>query len=216
MKNVSMIAVAMLATILTTGCQKTVEKEEPADLRLFELTGNVKNGKDLFAIDVNEDGTNSDEWTQFPGGEYTFDENGTLISYSDNGTQATITRDEAGRIISMKVACENADGSWNDGGFEVSYSWDENGKLTGDEYHNCVGGHMVRTYIYDNNGQIVGSNGKGMAEGETYTVERKYRVLESDEKGNWTKRHVTTTETYEGIEPDVTYELETREITYFE
>ena len=187
-----------------------------ADLSLFGLYGKAKSITILRTIDVSENGEETESSVEFQDAEYSFDENGNLDAHMGEDVTAHIVRDGDGRIISLSVDCEKPDGEWNDGGFEIEYTWDQSGKPAIEKYRNCIGAHYDMAYSYDENGQATGSTANWSGEGNQWISIKKYTVLASDKHGNWTKRLVRIEEHYGEGDPMVSHELETREITYFE
>ncbi|MCR5050069.1 MAG: hypothetical protein K6A36_03195 [Paludibacteraceae bacterium] len=189
------------------------------DLLLCNLTGKVQNVKTFRTLDVDAQGNTTPLSSRFPEATYTFDEDGLLLSRVERDS-AVITRDANGHIISFAVECgkgyDEVDDVYEDEGFELGFTWSNSGKPIGEEYNDCIGHHHKRTYTFDVDGQIIGSTGTCSGEGEEWEQNIKYTILTSDQQGNWTKRVLTKENKRAENSVRYAFELEERDITYFE
>ena len=197
----------MLLALFIIGCTKS----KPTDLRLLELNGDVKTVTTSLTRDVSSTGKKTRHSWSLEGETYNIDVNGVITSISGFYNNITILRDKKGNIISIGVPCEDEDG-WHDGAYTNTYTWDKNGRLISVVFENCLGAYHNRTLIY-NDSIIVGTVEQNCDEGIEWDVTRTYKVLVTDDKGNWTKRLVVESNSENS---NVDFSLEERAITYYE
>ncbi len=237
---------AASAQLETAGSGITVRTEQGAYNEacpaLFELSGPVEN----CVVENWQTGTAEGEFEQpdlMWGRNYGFNRRGylefdgcneytyradTLFLYGEDaraGMSATLTYDDAGRIVAQKLEYEEE--QVGDGERSTEFTYDAAGRLT--RTYTVLWETGVETlYTYDPQGRLATRRETAYDyDGFTERI-HTYEYVAFDEYGNWTQRKVTvkTTEVQavEGAEheesevvqePDV-YQFETRRITYYE
>ena len=152
------------------------------DVRMHDLLGNVKSLKLYY------DETNT-EWcfhiTFSQQGEWLTTNGDTPIKEFFN---KTLQRDAEGRITALRheveATCEIEDDT---------YTYNDQGLLATARFADDMGTN-TETYTYDTDGNLTQmvSHSMDAEEGESTTTTR-YRILETDSHGNWTRREATDT-----------------------
>ena len=130
-----------------------------SDLRLRDLQGNVASVTMNYETEL-------------------FDENGMNVT-----PKMVIERDGQNRIV--KFECDpqyDAGDAW----FSEVYEYDKAGNLSKCNRESYYSSQEIR-YIYEK-GHLSKTLTTCFGEGDEWTVETAYTILESDEQGNWTKR----------------------------
>lgn len=174
------------------------------DLHTYDLMGKVKTSKsEACPCDASGNAT----------GEYYSVED--PLSFSPEGQLEVkkghnVKRNKDGRITSHHYIVPGEE--WF-GEIGDSYSYNDHGavkKITTIGLENYVEYEAE----YDAAGNLVKLTGAGSAEGDDYTLEKLFRIQQTDGQGNWTVRVVKETfksETYNNTE----YSLEKRTIEYY-
>lgn len=199
--------------------QEAAEAEVvPTDLLTVDLCGPVKHMV-LSTCDCGIDGEPASPPYKFD--RFQFDEDGNMLKgfyWSEEGTDfPTLQRNEKGQIESVITFIPDFQCNRED-----NYYYGEDGKVVSVEI-NGIESYTNKAFIYTK-GKLTGFTEQSAGEGTLFKTTGEYKVLEVDDYGNWTKRIVKNTqetgpddgseEMEEGEE--VYYELEEREIEYYE
>lgn len=114
--------------------------------------------------------------------------------------------------------------SWfvSDYGCDViqTYTYDENGRPKS-MHDSGIESEDNVSFFYDSKGNLIKTTHKGRSEGSSTKATKEYKILETDEKGNWTRRIIKGTYEYGDLDTNTTeetmtdYNLESRVITYY-
>lgn len=183
------------------------EPDNNSDLPLFELTGKVKQCRrtTYYHVNISPEGK---AVVDTAGGSKTvtmvFDRRNHYVPKENEKIQ----RDTLGRVTKWEDNTPNRKGLH--GGFLMDV-------LTYDYSNPHVmiteGMGELTTTTRDDNGNILAQISMPLGTGTTTSVANV--VLESDDKGNWTRRLSVWTDRETGQKPRVYYMLDTREIIYF-
>lgn len=133
--------------------------------------------------------------------------------------EATVTRDDLGRIISYAYL-DAATGDFTDGAYTEEYKWDDNSetdRLVSRRLQGLESSSLTR-FGYDSDGRLVKAVTTSEEPGFKSTATTTYRYISFDAKGNWTEREARTDDVVndEGHEERTTYvAVEKRTIKYY-
>jgi hypothetical protein len=179
-----------------------VKSYNSEDLKFRDLYGSVHTMA-LYEQDCDETGNPIANSWQLRVTEV-FDEAGRIVT-----EKIDINRDENGRILSYKLDEIEFGDSW----YQEDYVYGENGLVTKlDRYEYFFS--ATRHCVYDEDGHLSRVVSEQSAEGEVWNVVMDYKILETDNNGNWTKRLVHHT-TVSQEETKQNYKLELRDIVYY-
>ena len=170
-------------TVLAENLQPKQQPAEAApDVRLHDLHGQVK------SLHLYYDETNP-EWcfhiTFSQQGEWLTTNGDTPIKEFFN---KTLQRDAEGRLTALRHEVEGTCEIEDD-----TYTYNDQGLLATARFADDMGTN-TETYTYDTDGNLTQmvSHSMDAEEGESTTTTR-YRILETDSHGNWTRREATDT-----------------------
>lgn len=170
------------------------------DLKLRDLYGSVHTMA-LYEQDCDEAGNPiANGWPL--GVTEVFDEAGRIVT-----EKIDINRDESGRILSYKLDESEFGDLW----YQENYVYGENGLVTKLDLYKYFFS-ATRYCVYDEDGHLSRVVSEQSAEGEVWNVVVDYKILETDNNGNWTKRlvHHTTVS-----QEETKHNLELRDIVYY-
>ena len=170
------------------------------DLKLRDLYGSVHTMA-LYEQDCDEAGNPiANSWPL--GVTEVFDEAGRIVT-----EKIDINRDESGRILSYKLDEFEFGDSW----YQEDYVYGENGLVTKLDLYKYFFS-ATRYCVYDEDGHLSRVVSEQSEEGEVRNVVMDYKILETDNNGNWTKRlvHHTTVS-----QEETKHNLELRDIVYY-
>lgn len=133
--------------------------------------------------------------------------------------EATITRDDLGRIISYAYL-DAETGDFTDGAYTEEYKWDDNSetdRLVSRRLQGLESTSLTR-FSYDDEGRLTKAVTTSEEPGFKSTATTTYRYISFDAKGNWTEREARTDDIVndEGQEERTTYvAVEKRSIKYY-
>lgn len=172
------------------------------DLKFRDLYGSVHTMA-LYEQDCDENGNPiSAAWQ--PGVTEVFDQAGWIVTNKVN-----INRDESGRVLSYELDESEFGDLW----YQENYVYGENGLVTKLDLYKYFFS-ATRYCVYDEDGHLSRVVSEQSAEGEVWNVVMDYKILETDNNGNWTKRLVHHT-TVSQEETNHNYKLELRDIVYY-
>lgn len=226
MKKTILFASMMLFTLCFVGCSKS----EPNDLLLFELKGNVESLKILTTYNVNSHGKKTRK-SFCKEQSFQFDNKGLLISgYDCYQLPYTIERDEKGNIESIRA-------EWNDGPCAAGYTykWNKEGypieRISACDDCEYKYTSFLRedgytaSIIYDDSCNHIMTIEIASDECGIHKIYSSYKILKTDNYGNWTKRIVVAITEFlphedsdcimSYIDDDIFFSLEERVITYY-
>ena len=171
-------------TVLAENLQPKQQPAEAApDVRLHDLHGQVK------SLHLYYDETNP-EWCF----HITFSRQGEWLTTNGNTPlkeffNKTLRRDSEGRLTELRHEVEGTCEVEND-----TYTYNDSGLLATAQFADDMGTN-TETYTYDADGNLTQmvSHSIDTEEGESTTTTR-YRILETDSHGNWTRREATDTD----------------------
>lgn len=191
-----------------------------ADLAMQDLAGQVKSMTNTtYACDdkgniIKDSQLGDTDVTQY----FDFDENGTMtraFAFSQDDKGMTIKRNSKGQIESVQQHFAEIDFTRTD-----KFTYNENGRLASLEVSGYES-NVKRTYTYAN-GVLASAKAIEAGEGEVYDMDLTYKIQETDDHGNWTKRMFTCqikmgpddgSGTVE--DTDTQYGVEVRKIVYY-
>lgn len=197
------------------------------DLALYNLRGSVKSISGSFC----ESDKNGKEIPEsFLGYSITFDKDGVLQLDDEryyNIKTSQSERDAKGYLTKIHHEPDESYGG------EVTYEFvykDDRLVSSSDEWLGEISGGSDATYTYDGKGNLIKTVREGGSDGIKFTYTTTFTIKEKDDKGNWTKRHVSYEEVeiedeYDEKTGDVKegkpsknlhYRMESRKIQYFE
>ena len=172
------------------------------DLKFRDLYGSV-HIMTLYEQDCDENGNPiSTAWQ--PGVTEVFDQAGWIVT-----SKVNINRDENGHILSYELDESEFGDLW----YQENYVYGENGLVTKLDLYKYFFS-ATRYCVYDEDGHLSRVVSEQSAEGEVWKVVMDYKILETDNNGNWTKRLVHHT-TVSQEETKHNYKLELRDIVYY-
>lgn len=133
--------------------------------------------------------------------------------------EATVTRDDLGRIISYSYL-DAETGDFTDGAYTEEYKWDEDAesdRLVSRRLQGLESTSITR-FSYDADGRLTKAVTTSEEPGFKSTATTTYRYISFDAQGNWTEREARTDDIVndEGQEERTTYvAVEKRAITYY-
>ena len=153
------------------------------DVRMHDLRGNVKSLKLYYE-------ENTTDWCF----HITFSRQGEWLTTNGNTPlkeffNKTLRRDSEGRLTELRHEVEGTCEVEND-----TYTYNDSGLLATAQFADDMGTN-TETYTYDADGNLTQmvSHSIDTEEGESTTTTR-YRILETDSHGNWTRREATDTD----------------------
>ena len=139
-----------------------------------------------------------------------YDDAGKLMSYGDEYGEHKNEYDSDGVLVSSVL---------EDRGFPYSKDitrYDANGKIVSQsrdrDFGNGRTSHSEATVVYDANGDFLSETFNNSSSSQEIS-EVTYKSY--DEKGNWTERLVKSYRLRNGVEDNVSYTYETRQISYY-
>lgn len=187
------IAIASLALLCQTACnlhdsatpssdnQETADDYMSPDGVLLEVRGNVKKVV-VKTTDCDENGNPTiEDWSIKT---YVFDKK--LRAKLDKAVDDKLTRNDKGQVVKMETVMDN--------NFHLiqKFTYNDNGLLNTQETTG-MDWCGTKTFHYDNQNYLSWTEEQAASEGVSTTEIERYKILEKDSHGNWTKRIVSTT-----------------------
>lgn len=174
------------------------------DRQLFDLRGNVSKVLVKKAIC---DST----WTSLENlieDKFSFKVNGEVVF--DSNSKRKLARNSKGQLTSKQTYIKDYD-------FYISeeFSYNQQGLLD-TLVLNGLENAGVKTFKYDSNWDCISAISSTASEGSEYEEEFSYMIMERDDKGNWTKRRISSVlKCIDNGSEEKYYSIETRDITYY-
>jgi len=198
-KNMLLLAATMtLATTVTLACGSPADKPERAEktdtvaeMATVEATEEVTVGKGDLAMWELTGNVRSCTWKKrFQTNTYGFNQAGKWTHFDNKALSASFTnikRNAKGKIVSYE-------GGEYDGAYTEKYTYDATGRVIKYEMECADGSRTYITYTYDEKGRVKSYTDVSEVwemdaeEPDRSTTTCTYTYLQTDAKGNWTKR----------------------------
>ncbi len=204
----------------TEECEANLNYMHP-DTQMFELFGMVKSMTLTKYYDVSSEGEIKDKSNSFVEKKLFFTRSGEFDIYNKD-FEWRLTNPQFDRSSELKVSKV----TWHVEDFDMNlsdtYEYNSHGMVSKLESEG-VENFSTITFKYDNNTNLISSHDESVGEGSIFCTDITYTILEKDAQGNWTKRLLKCDEktgdddgSGKYTESSTYYEVETREIEYYE